>query len=303
LWDIAAKKKEEILSKTFQTQGTGLAWSPDGKLIAYCSEKDGEYVLSSIEISSRKTTEYRTPNIPGVFSPNWSPDQKYLIFSGFDYISVDLYRYEVSTGHLDRLTNNLDSESWASYAQDGKSIYYLEEKSGKASIKKMELDSEGLAGRASLIDGSNLGLVTSFRLSNGKIYFTSNRDKKIFNLFRMDMGGTRTTQLTNSYVDVLSVAPEPDGSRYYACVYQHAEEKLFSFDGEKLGNLEKPPQSLEYLSNSFGNAAKVIPVNPVKDRGKESEAASNFDKLEPESMKEKKAPSNAPIALCRLDVI
>src|ERR1039458_9881943 len=80
LRDIGAKKKSEILSKNFQTQGSGLAWSPDGKFLAYCSEKDGEYVLSNIEISSRKTCEYRIPKMPSVYSPSWSPDQKYLIF-------------------------------------------------------------------------------------------------------------------------------------------------------------------------------------------------------------------------------
>src|ERR1039457_2959717 len=117
--------------------------------------------------------------MPGVYSPSWSPDQKYLIFSGFDYVSVDLFRSELSTGHVDRLTNNLDSESWASYSRDGKSIYYLEESSGQTSIKQMELNGEGLPDRTSVLEGSDFGLITSFHLSNGKIYFTSNRDKKI----------------------------------------------------------------------------------------------------------------------------
>ncbi len=215
--------------------------------------------------------------MPGIFSPSWSPDQKYLIFSGFDYVSVDLYRYEISTGHVDRLTNNLESESWASYSPDAKSIYYIEETSGQTSIKKMELNADGLPDRTSVIKGSDFGLLTSFNLSQGKIYFTSNRDKKIFNLFRMEEDGGSATQLTNSYTDILSVAPSPDGSQFYSCLFQHTEEKLYAFDSEKLGNIEKSPQVLEYLSNSFENASKVIPINPIKDKAKETEAASNFD--------------------------
>ncbi len=119
----------------------------------------------------------------------------------------------------------------------------------------------------------------------------------------MNMDGGEVTQLTNTFTDILSVAPAPDGSRFYTCLYQHAKESLYAVAPEKLINVETPPLSLGYLSNSFENASKIIPVNPAKDKMQESEAASNFEKIEPETLKEKKAPTQAPVAVNRLDVI
>ncbi len=54
LWEITTKKKEGIFNKNFQAQGSGLAWSPDGKFLAFCVEENGEDVLSTIEISYKK---------------------------------------------------------------------------------------------------------------------------------------------------------------------------------------------------------------------------------------------------------
>lgn len=68
--------------------------------------------------------------MPIVFSPAWSPDGKYLLFSGFDFDSVDLYRYELTSRQLMRMTRDMDTESWAFYGPDGNSIYYLCETNG-----------------------------------------------------------------------------------------------------------------------------------------------------------------------------
>src|SRR5260221_13726962 len=118
-------------------------------------------------------------------------------------------------------------------------------------MRRLDLDEEGLPRGDSVPLGKDLGQVLSLYLAPDFIYFTSSRDKKISNLYRMNLEGGHITQLTNTFADVLCAAPSPDASEFYATLYQHAEEKLYSFDSGKFINSEQTPAPSTYLSNSF----------------------------------------------------
>jgi len=176
LLEVPSKKKSTLLNRPFQTQGSGVAWSPDGKKLAYAASRNGEYGLYVFDIKTKKEEEIPVPKMPLVYSPAWSPDQKYLIFSGFDYSAVDLYRCELKTRHIDRLTNNLDSKSWGSYSAEGKELFYLSENSGETKILKFVLDNAGLPQGDPVMIGTNLGCISSFRVTK-KRNFSNFRSK------------------------------------------------------------------------------------------------------------------------------
>ncbi len=303
LLDTAEKSKKTLLNKKFQTQGSGLAWSPDGRLLALAVNRNGEYVLNVLEIQSGKINECAVTKMPAIYSPTWSPDQKYIVFSGFNYTSVDLYRYEVASGHLDRLTTNEESESWASYSENGKSIYFISEKEGETDIQKMDLDKTGMPlGDAKTI-GRNLGTISSLQIVKNRIFLTSNRDKRIFNLFQMDLDGENLNQLTKTFTDILSSAASPDGADFYLSVFQHSHEALYLFRSEKLDTKGLNVLDLTYLANSFSDASALIEMNPTKEVSREAAEAGNFEKMEQEPVKEKKIPTIPPSVISRLEVV
>ncbi len=165
LYDVATKKKRKILNRHFGIQGSGLAWSPDGNFLAFTASQEGEYGLYKLEMKNLHLSECPLTGLPMVYSPTWSPDQRYIIFSGFDYKTVDLYRYELATKHVDRLTDNQASESWASYSVDQKSLYYLSEEDGNTQINKSLWEIMDYPEASLLTIGKELGTISCFRVT------------------------------------------------------------------------------------------------------------------------------------------
>lgn len=302
LWDKASKGKTSLLHRHFSTQGSGVAWSPDGKALAFCANRDGRYYLYTYGLASRKTREYAIRQTPLVYSPAWSPDGKSLVVSAFDYSTVDLYRCTLSTGQVDRLTDNMTTKSWAAYSPDGKSLYYIGEDSGVTRLQRLGLDESGMPSGSPVTIGQNLGALSSFWLGKDAIFFTSNRDRCIFNLYRMSLEGRGLTQLTDTFVDVLSARPAPDEKTFYAVLYQRAKESLYSLDAEKMEATANPPLNQEFLADHFEAASKIIPASTAPAESKETDFARPEDGNDPELVKEKAPPEKIPSVVPRLEV-
>jgi hypothetical protein len=262
LIDSLDKRKTGLKDDSFNTKGSGVAWSPDGQFLAYVVNREGENRLVILQVKSRQTKEFKFPHLPSLFSPAWSIDQKYILFSGFDYSSTDLYRFEIATGDLKRLTRDSADKSWAQYSPDGTAIYYLQEDGGIHSVMKLALGPDGLPQGVPVTLNQNLDFITSMKVAAHCLYFTSNLNQKIFNLYQMDFDGKKVAQLTNTFTDTLSLSVSPDENFFYVCIYQKGKESLYQF---KRGNFEPaPPGSASptpggsFIGNDFADASKII---------------------------------------------
>jgi Tol biopolymer transport system component len=78
-------------------------WSPDGKLIAFTSNRDGKpqiYVMNADGSNLRKVSQGDFPD----FSPTWSPDGNWIAFASVRNNSTDIYMMDVNGGNVTRLT-------------------------------------------------------------------------------------------------------------------------------------------------------------------------------------------------------
>jgi tricorn protease len=111
------------------------AWSPDGKLIAYFSDKTGEYELTVRGAESAATNQLEEQTLthlgPGFrFTPQWSPDSKKIVWIDqamkiwvYDFdtktnklIGQELWKY---SDELNKFTVSWSSNSqWFAYAGD-----------------------------------------------------------------------------------------------------------------------------------------------------------------------------------------
>ncbi|HKJ06089.1 MAG TPA: hypothetical protein VJ970_01340, partial [Flavobacteriaceae bacterium] len=106
------------------------AWSPNGKMLAYWSDKSGEYqlVIKNLEDSSEKTITKFTSGFK--YTPQWSPDSKKVVFidqsmtirmlniDTSELVKIDqlLFQYQ---GGLSNFTVSWDANSqWVAYAKD-----------------------------------------------------------------------------------------------------------------------------------------------------------------------------------------
>ena len=122
------------LTNTADGHERDAAWSPDGKWIAYFSDKDGEYQLYMLDTekmnepeSAKAVTSFKD-GYPS--APKWSSDSKFLIF-GTD--KREVYRYDVSSKSLTRILASNDGtigdvrispdNNWIAYTTSGENNF------------------------------------------------------------------------------------------------------------------------------------------------------------------------------------
>jgi TolB protein len=132
------------------------AWSPDGKLIAFASNRDGGeseiYVMRSDGTGVRRLT--RTPRHVDDTQPRFTKDGKYIVFTSnrVAYFNYELFRVRVSDGGgLKRLTFWGSGEDGApgddvmpAVSRDGKTIAFVSDRGGGYAVWTMNAHGRGL---------------------------------------------------------------------------------------------------------------------------------------------------------------
>jgi dipeptidyl aminopeptidase/acylaminoacyl peptidase len=88
-------------------------WSPDGKMIAFTSTRDGRpqiYVMNADGSGLRRVANTQSAD----FSPVWSPDGNWLAFTSSRDNSTDIYIMDLHGGNVKRLTTTgADHPMWS----------------------------------------------------------------------------------------------------------------------------------------------------------------------------------------------
>ncbi|MBL8160379.1 MAG: PD40 domain-containing protein [Anaerolineae bacterium] len=145
-------------------------WSPDGRRLAFVSERDGSPDIYVIEA---RCADWLTPcerlrnlsNSPAEdTSPSWSPDGTALLFVSNRDTQREIYRADVHSGALLNLTHTPADERFPYWSPDGERIAFQSERSGTERLYVMQADGSAAEmigrgfGRAAVWspDGQNL---------------------------------------------------------------------------------------------------------------------------------------------------
>jgi dipeptidyl aminopeptidase/acylaminoacyl peptidase len=149
LFDLAAKSMTQITSGDFDDSEP--AWSPDGKLLAFTSNRskpdsDLNYDSNIWVVTADSTTKGAeltqvTTNPGADTTPAWSPDGKWLTYVTqldpklFDYATKHIALSPATGGEARVLTLALDRVSITPrFSPDGKSIYFIADDDGTQNI-------------------------------------------------------------------------------------------------------------------------------------------------------------------------
>lgn len=99
-------------------------WSPDGKILTYCAERDGNYDVYTIPATGGK--EIRLTTDKGLDDgPEYSPDGKFIYYNSFKNGSMQLWRMKADGTEQVQLTNDSYSNWFAHPSPDGKWIVFI----------------------------------------------------------------------------------------------------------------------------------------------------------------------------------
>ncbi|SDQ71182.1 TolB family protein [Flagellimonas zhangzhouensis] len=99
-------------------------WSPDGKTLTYCAERNGNYDVYSIGVNGGR--EKRLTKTAGLDDgPEYSPDGKYIYMNSYRTGHMQIWRMRANGSKPEQLTFDENSNWFAHPSPDGKWIAYI----------------------------------------------------------------------------------------------------------------------------------------------------------------------------------
>jgi TolB protein len=99
-------------------------WSPDGKYLVFCGERNKEYDVYRVPVAGG--TEERLTTSPGLDDgPEYTPDGKYIYFNSVRSGLMQVWRMKADGSEQTQITND-DNNNWFPHVSpDGKWIVYI----------------------------------------------------------------------------------------------------------------------------------------------------------------------------------
>jgi Tol biopolymer transport system component len=114
------------------------AYSPDGRRIAFMSERTGTDEIWICDSDGSKTVQLTSFGGAAIYGPSWSPDsQKVALTVSQKGMKEDIYVVSASGGVPRRMTTDPAEDKWPYWSHDGKWIYFSSTRSGREEIWKM----------------------------------------------------------------------------------------------------------------------------------------------------------------------
>jgi Tol biopolymer transport system component len=221
------------------------AWDSAGKRFVFPGISKGVPVLTIVDVDRGRTErEIRLNDVHEVVNPAWSPDGKQIAFSGLIGGFTDLYLYDLDKDEksaLRRLTTDAYAEIDPAWSPDGKKLAFATDrfttnlttiKSGRLRLATMDVATAAVTELGGYPNAKNIS--PQWTSDGRSIYFLSDR-QGITNIYRMEVDGGKTSQLTNmltgaSGVTALSPAMSFAGGRLVFSAYENDGYNIYALD-------------------------------------------------------------------------
>jgi Tol biopolymer transport system component len=99
-------------------------WSPDGKMLAFCGQRDGEFDVYTIPVAGG--TETRLTTAKGLDDgPEYSPDGQYIYFNSVRTGLMQVWRMKTDGSDQEQMTFDEYNNWFPHPSPDGKSLVFL----------------------------------------------------------------------------------------------------------------------------------------------------------------------------------
>jgi len=243
--------------------GADLAVSPDGNTVAVFARRERGrdlLLLNALDGGIRERIEM--PGIDQQLSPAFSPDGKFIAFRGMREGKADIYSYDLSSRTITNLTRDDESSDFAPvFSPDGKWIYYSAVRGGtKAKIVRMRADTP--ESREQITYGDWNDEDPSLSPDGKRLFFTSDRDQGIYNIYSVNLETGETLVHTNVVAGVFSPTVFVGRDNTEKLVFSAYYKRRFTL---YIADTNKPVRRLPELNPAASPTAQPIatPYQPA----------------------------------------
>jgi hypothetical protein len=200
----------------------GISWSPDAKRLAFSAKAAEGDKLYIVESRTGKRVQVIDPEIDAIFSPDWSPDGKDMVFVGIDEGKADIYTVNLATEKITQLTFDRFNDADPKWSRDGKSIVFasdrvpgLKDNGHQILYQSMDIYLMDIASRKlrRLTTSPHEDTAPTWGPDGKRVAFVSDRNG-IFNIYLLNVAGDSTVEKTvHPMTNILTGAFAPSWSR------------------------------------------------------------------------------------------
>jgi Tol biopolymer transport system component len=242
------------------------AWSPDGRKIAFRSQRDGSdeiYVMNADGSGQTNLTRSATDEE----LPDWSPDGTKI---AFDSNNMSLTDYDVyvmnpdGTGRTNLTKDAGGGDYDADWSPDGSKIAFSSDRDGDSEVYVMNADGSGQTNLSETPGDEDYA--PAWSPDGTKIAFLSSRDAS-HDIFLMNPDGSGQVNISNDTASDGPPAWSPDGTRIAFGSDRSGDVDIFTMnpDGSGVTNVTQDATFEE------DPAWQPIPPEPSVSKGKASE--------------------------------
>lgn len=182
------------------------AWSPDGRLIAFTSNRDGRthiFVMNADGTGTRRVTNTTHSDD----HPTWSPDGKWIVFGREGAI----YRVASAGGTATRVGKGLGAAASPSYSPDGSHIAYDYRRPGYSAKEIYVMNADGTRNRQ-ITQLHDISTEPTWSPDGKTLAFQSSAYGDRTEIYTVPVAGGTPRRITRSDIDVIQPTWTTDGT-------------------------------------------------------------------------------------------
>jgi Tol biopolymer transport system component len=182
-------------------------WSPDGKSIAFASQRSGSFDLYVMAADGTGTRRLTSTKEEDETSPTWSPEGDRIAFAR----TGDIYVMNADGSGARRISDVTAEEAEPAWSPDGRWIAYVRREPGTP-IREIWIMRPDGTGRRQLTELQAASYSPAWSPDSTRIAFSTNNRISQYDIYWVTVANRRTTRVTVSPEDSFEPAWSPDGN-------------------------------------------------------------------------------------------